>query len=143
MLLTQTTWQENNPVRRHLVSPYIAFRCVAVSSESPCFLIQHASEDLKEDSLPVRAYLVTKAEDVLEVVAQLEAGRSRVYAFQTQPTEDERCVMNVVTDIRSYCEDGVTWFSYVTTDGAVTPCLPWQPRARSDHQLKVEWSSKR
>ena len=143
MLLTQTTWEEKNPVRRQLVSPYNAFRCVAVSGESPCFLIQHTREDIEDDQLPVGTYLVTKAEDVLEVVAQLEAGRSRVYAFQTRPKGDERCVMNAIADIRSYCEDGVTWFSYVTTDGTITPCLPWQPRAGSDHQLKVEWSSKR
>lgn len=143
MLLTQTTWEEKNPVRRQLFSPYTAFRCVAVSSESPCFLVQHTRDESEEDSLPVGTYLMTKAEDVLEVVGQLEGGCSRVYAFPTQPMEAERCVMSAIADIRSYCEDGVTWFSYATTDGTIIPCLPWQPRASSDHQLKVEWSSKR
>jgi len=143
MLLTQTTWEENNPVRRQLVSPYAAFRCVAVSTQSPCFLIHHNQQDFEDDSVPVGAYLVTKPEDVLEVVAQLEAERSHVYVIQTRPEADERCVMNAVIAIRSYCEDGVTWFSYVTVDGTITPCHSWQPRARSESPWRVEWSSKR
>ena len=142
MLLTQTTWEEKNPVRRQLVSPYVAFRCVAVSGQSPCFLIHQYRQDFEEDAMPVGAYLVATPEDLLEVVGQLDAECSRVYAIQTQHEASEGCAMNAVTVLGTYRANGVRWFSYVTADGAITPCLPWQPRAGADSEWRIEWSSK-
>ncbi len=140
MLLTKPGWAEEQPTRRRLVQPYLPWRCVGVSSESPCFLIecrqyQHGERDL------LNSFLVPSPEYLLEVVGQLCGGVYRVYRLHISGSDDEVCRLELIHTIRSYRVNGVAWFCHIGVDGVAQPCLPWQPRPDASAEWTTEWTS--
>jgi hypothetical protein len=138
MLLTQASWEDKNPARSKLFSPYTAFRCVAVPPT--CFLIQ-SRRKVQEDEYPVDTFLATTAEDLLEIVNQLDA-TSRIFVISTRIAEDGECVSQPLSSIHSYVADGLRWYSYQTSDGNLTQFLPWQRGPDAETLWTTEWSCK-
>lgn len=137
MLLTKASWEDKNPARSKLLSPYTAFRCVAVPPT--CFLIQ-SGRKTEQDEYPIDTFLSAMAEDLLEIVSQLEA-HSRIFVINTRVNADEQCAIQPVSSIHSYVADGTRWYSYQVSDGTLIPFLPWQRHASTETKWTTEWSS--
>lgn len=139
MLLTKPGWAEEQPTRRRLVQPYLPWRCVGVSSESPCFLVECRHDQRDEQDL-LNSLLVPSPEHLLEVVGQLCGGGYRVYRLHMSGGGDEVSRLELIHTIRSYRVNGVTWFCHIGVNGVAQPCLPWQPRPDASAEWSTEWT---
>jgi hypothetical protein len=137
MLLTQSSWEDKNPARSKLLTPYTALRCIAVPPT--CFLIQ-SGRSAKLDEYPVDTFLAATAEDVLEIADQLDAN-SRIFVINTRMNAGGECVTQRISSIHSYVVDGVRWYAYQAFEGKLTYFLPWQRHASEETQWTTEWSS--
>nr|CUV44893.1 Hypothethical protein [Ralstonia solanacearum] len=138
MLLTEFGCEESQAVRRHLVHPYQPWRYVAITVESPCFLIERDRGDRGADSL-LSAYLVPSAEELLQIVEYLGHGACRVYKVVLAGKAERRSQLDPITALHSYTAGGVQWFSCEGQDGAIHPCLPGQPKADTGAVWVTEW----
>lgn len=100
MLLTTPGWAEEQPTRRRLVQPYKPWRCIGVSSESPCFLVECRHDQRDEPEL-LNSFLVPSPEHLLEVVGQLCGGAYRVYRLHVSGGGDEVSRLELVHAIWS------------------------------------------
>lgn len=139
MLLTKPGWAEELLTRRRLVQPYLPWRCVGVSAESPCFLVECRHDQRDEQDL-LKSFLVSSPEHLLEVLDQFCGGTYRVYRLHMSGGDDEICRLELVHTIRSYRVSGVTWFCHIGVDGVTQPCLPWQPRPDASAEWSTEWT---
>lgn len=140
MLLTEFGCEESQAVRRHLVRPYQPWRYVAITSESPCFLIERDPLDHGNNSL-LSAYLVPSAEELLQIVEYLGHSACRVYKVDLAGKAKVPSQLAPITALHSYMTGGVQWFSYEGQDGAIYPCLSGQPKADASAARVIEWRS--
>lgn len=138
MLLTEFGCEEPQFVRRQLVRPYQPWRYVAITAESPCFLIERDHEDHGTASL-LRAYLVPSAEELLQVVEHVGHADCRVYKVGLTGRAGVHSQLDPISALHSYMVDGVQWFSYEAQDGAIHPCLPGQPKVDISADWTIEW----
>jgi hypothetical protein len=120
MLLIQPSWEDRQPARRLLVSPFQPVRCVAVSSESPCFLVQPRIGGRNDDGL--------EHTFIYKIRAQVDAADARP--------------LDLISAISSYRNGKMKWFAYANREGSVMPCLPWQPSPDDESELTIEWQAK-
>lgn len=140
MLLTEFGCEEPQSVRQQLVRPYQPWRYVAITEESPCFLIERDRADHGAVSL-LSAYLVPSAEELLQVVEYLGHDGCRVYKVGLSGRTGAHSRLDPVDALHSYTAAGVRWFSYEAENGAMHPCLPGQPKADTRADWTVEWRS--
>lgn len=141
MLLTEIGFEERQPVRQQLAQPYQAWRYAAISSESPCFLIERASTDQRATSL-LAAYLVSSPEELLQILGLLGCCDCRVHLVRLSTAADVGSRLEPVRALFSYKTGCVAWFSYETDVGELHPCLSWQPKAGADAVWSVEWEAR-
>jgi hypothetical protein len=142
MLLIQPSWEDRQPARRLLVSPFQPVRCVAVSSESPCFLVQPRIGGRNDDGLEVHAYLVATPEDLLDVIADMDVEHTFIYKIRAQVDAADARPLDLISAISSYRNGKMKWFAYANREGSVMPCLPWQPSPDDESELTIEWQAK-
>lgn len=119
MLVTDTTWAELNPVRRALVKPYQAWRCVAWTDEVLNFLIVATREMAGRENLP-DGWLVGGPEALMDAASQMESSAFSVYVMD-RPQGGSRMNLCQVTGIwrEQGCEIPIYW--YRTTAGEFRP----------------------
>lgn len=142
MLLTEPGWAEVLPTRRRLVHPYLPWRCLGISGESPCFLIERDQHQQDEPDL-LSNFLVSSPEFLLEVLTQLGDCNYRVYRLHLSRDGGAESRLEQISAIKSYHAQGVSWFSHVGADGVTRPCLSWQPAPDPDATWTTEWSCER
>ncbi|MEF9339762.1 hypothetical protein V4889_00955 [Ralstonia solanacearum species complex bacterium KE101] len=140
MLLTEFGCEEQQSVRRQLVRPYQPWRYVAITAESPCFLIERDRHHHDAASL-LSAYLVPSAEELLQVVDYLGHDDCRVYKVGLSGGAGTHSRLDPINALHSYTADGVQWFSYEVQDGVIYPCLPGQPKADTRADWAIEWKA--
>lgn len=140
MLLTRMHWEERQAARRRMVSPNISWHRVALSSLSPCFLIECERESL-DDSVFLSAYLVPSVEDLLEAVEELEPGRCRVYRLNLSADEGVKSELEQIHAVHCYLAAEAPWYWYVDANGVSHPCERWQPEPDNDNSFEVKWSA--
>ena len=138
MLLTEPGWAEALPTRRLMVHPYLPWRCLGISAESPCFLIGRSQPQNEERAL-LSNFLVPSAEYLLEVMAQVSDQGYRVYRLELGEGEVPSRLAPICA-LKSYRAGGVIWFSYLEEDGVMRPCLPWQPPPADRTEWTTEWT---
>lgn len=138
MLLTEIGFEERQPVRNQLVRPYQAWRYVAITGESSCFLIERDCRSHDIASL-LSAYLVPSAEELLQVVEYLGHGDCRVYKVGLSGGAGGYSQLDPINALHSYTAGGAQWFSYEAQDGAIYPCLPGQPKVDTGADWTIEW----
>lgn len=139
MLLTEFGCEEPQSVRQQLVRPYQGWRYVGITGESPCFLIERDRQDHGAASL-LSAYLVPSAEELLQVIEFLGQD-CRVCKVDLSGMSGVHSQLDPIKALHSYKADGVQWFGYEGQDGAIHPCLPWQPKAETSADWTIEWKA--
>lgn len=139
MLLTELGCEEVRPARQQLVHPYQPWRYVAITAESPCFLIERGGLDHGVPSL-LSAYLVPSPEELLQIVEFL-GHDCRVYKVGLYGSAGAPSQLDPLKALFSYAAGGPQWFSYQTEDGAILPCFPWQPKAETSADWTIEWAA--
>ncbi|QYD68754.1 hypothetical protein KZJ38_21450 [Paraburkholderia edwinii] len=81
MLLTDATWAEFHPVRRALVQPYSAWRCVGWVNETTNFWVIPTGDLEEREGLP-DGWFVSGGEALLNMAGQLDACKLAVYAIE-------------------------------------------------------------
>lgn len=139
MLLTQAGWEEPQLVKRWLVQPFSPWRCLGISTESPCFLID-CHESASASGQLLGAFLVPSPEHFLEVVSQLSDNQYQAYRLLLSGDGSSESRLERIESIRSYPAADTVWFSSVGIDGTTRPCVAGQPSAGPEVQWTVEWS---
>jgi len=98
---------------------------VAITSESPCFLIERDRPGHGAASL-LSAYLVPSAEELLQVIEFLGQD-CRVCKVDLSGNSGEHSQLDPIKALHSYKADGVQWFGYEGQDGAIHTQCPWHP----------------
>jgi len=138
MLLTDPSWAETHPTRRRLVQPYLPWRAIGVSTESPCFLVERAGPQQEEQALPSHL-LVSTPEHLLKVLAELGQHCGSVYRLCLSGHGETDNRLERITSLLQYEAGGVPWFSTIGKDGQNRPCLPWQPKPGADTLHVIVW----
>jgi len=127
MLLTDPCWADTHPTRLRLVQPYLPWRAIGMSTESPCFLVERAGPQQEEKAL-LSHLLVSTPEHLLKVVAELGQDCGPVYRLCLSGHGESDNRLERITSLMQYEAGGVPWFNTIGKDGQSSPCLPWQPK---------------
>lgn len=119
MLVTDATWAEFHPVKRALVRPYDAWRCVGWTDEVLNFVVVTRHKHPETDALP-DGFLVGGTEALLEVAAQREPGSYSVYVLDHSNAASAS--LRPVTAIWRERDAGGPVFWYETGAGERRPC---------------------
>lgn len=139
MLLTDPSWAETHPTRRRFVQPYLPWRAIGVSKESPCFLVERVAPLQEEQALPSHL-LVTTPEYLLKVVTELGVQCGQVYRLCLSGHGESENRLERVVSLTQYEAGGVPWFNSTGKDGRSCPCLPWQPKPEADSLHVTVWA---
>lgn len=140
MLVTDTSWADDNPVMRNLAESYRAWHCVAWTDETLNFWVM-APRDPRDDRYVPVGWLVSGPEALLEAAADLQAdGSIAVYVLDDHEA-DGAVGLRRVTGL--WCErepaGGVPAYWYATDAGELKPCarpqLPPQSRLERVSEL--------
>ncbi|MGF6755637.1 hypothetical protein P3T16_003043 [Paraburkholderia sp. GAS42] len=136
MLVTDTTWAESHPVRRCLVEPYQAWRCVGWTSEMLNFWVVAARGQQAGKHLP-DGWLVGGPEALLEIAPKLAPLAFSVYVLDSAADGRPAGLCQVTGIWRERGPAGrPAWFWYRTREGEFRPCSRFQFTAGSEAELE-------
>ncbi len=117
MLVTDATWAETHPVRRALVQPLCAWRCVSWTDEQTNFWVIAPRRLPESGDLP-DGWLLGGPEALLEFTSHLRAEELSVYVF------DGKVKLRQVTGLwrKRDDPDGMQGYWYGVAGGKLKPC---------------------
>ena len=138
MLLTEHGFEERTPIRSPAVQRYQAWRYVAISAESTCFLIDRGATDAGS-AAGARAQLCASGAELLDSLDRLGNGDHRVYWLDF--CEGARCRLSSVVALFRYTKEGAWWFDFLSEDGIVRSCADRQPPPTDDSGWTMVWAA--
>ncbi|CAJ0774580.1 hypothetical protein [Ralstonia chuxiongensis] len=140
MLLTEYGYEASQPAWLSSQLPLQSWRYVGIGTEGPCFLIDRGPSNPSTAKL-LRACLVTSPEQLREDLLN-SAGRGdyRVYIFDFSDSHTSESQLVPLLALYSYVVADATWFSYMTHDGKIHPCMPSQPAPTAAAEWAMEWA---
>lgn len=139
MLLTEFGYEAIQPAWLSSQLPLQSWRYVGIGADVQCFLIDRGPNNPSTAKL-LRACLVTSPVQLCEDLRSVGQGDYRVYVFDFSDVRDSESRLVPLIALYSYVVAGSTWFSYMTDDGRIQPCVPSQPAPSVGVDWGVEWA---
>lgn len=139
MLLTEFGYEASQPEWLSSQLPLQSWRYVGIGADVSCFLIDRGPTNSSTAKL-LRACLVTCPLQLREDLRSVGQGDYRVYVFDFSDVRESESRLVPLIALYSYVAAGGIWFSYMTNDGRIQPCLPFQPAPSGDAEWGVEWA---
>lgn len=140
MLLTEHGFEERTPIRQRTVQRFQAWRYVAISAESTCFLIVRDTTGSSFAS-GARAQLCASGAELLDSLDRLGGGEHSVYWLDFSEEGEPCCHLSSVVALFRYTKEGAMWFDFLSEDGIVRSCADQQPAPADDSGWVMVWAA--
>lgn len=124
MLFTDSSWEEPHPIKKRLMQPLLAWRCVGWTDLTPNFFVVASSRGA--DCASADGWVVDGAEALIQLVLQLGDVSFSVHllARNEADTSVTLCRVSGLWQEVQTKDSDVARYWYSTDDGEPRPCSP-------------------
>jgi hypothetical protein len=124
MLFTDSSWEEPHPIKKRLMQPLLAWRCVGWTDLTPNFFVVASSGG--EDCASPDGWMVDGPEALIELVLRLADVNFSVHLLARNETDASvtLCRVSALWQEVAVDDSDLVRYWYSTTDGETRLCSP-------------------
>jgi hypothetical protein len=132
MLFTDSSWEEEHPVKRTLLQPLLPWRCVGWSDLTLNFFVVASSG--RDNFASPDGWVVDGPESLVELVSHLDDLSFSVHLLARNEVDASvtLCGVSALWKELEVMDSGVFGYWYSTIDGQTRPCSPIASGTRAD-----------